>query len=238
MKKLWIYSFLVGILSIVFLSDCSTKIKGSGKSESVGEVNNGSLVNGRKFPFSGDNYSYFSRISYAFFNRAWIHEQILKTCLDAYKICEKTCPDHKFLLMECSHKNGGRMYPHRTHQNGTSIDFGTPLIKDGKQFFRDKHYGLFHYIMSFDEDGNYNGKKGVKIDFEIMGKHLLALDEAARKNGMYIKKVILKIDLKDNFFESESGKKIKKKNIYFAQSLPKLVDNQHDEHYHVDFSFL
>jgi penicillin-insensitive murein DD-endopeptidase len=92
--------------------------------------------------------------------------------------------------------------------------------------------------MSFDSDGNYNGKKGVKIDFETMGKHLLALEEAARKNGMFIKKVILKIDLKDNFFESEAGKKIKKKNIYFAQSLPKMVDNQHDEHYHVDFGFL
>ncbi len=31
----------------------------------------------------------------------------------------------------------------------------------------------------------------VRIDFETMGKHILALDEAARANGLFIKKVIL-----------------------------------------------
>ena len=35
-----------------------------------------------------------------------------------------------------------------------------------------------------------------------MAQHILALDNAARKHGLYIKKVILKINLKDNLFET------------------------------------
>jgi len=113
--------------------------------------------------------------------------------------------------MECSKKKGGRMRPHITHQNGTSIDFGTPLIKNGKPYHRDHALGVFHYLLQFDEDGVSKKNKKVKIDFETMAKHILALDEAAKKNSMYIKKVIFKINLKDDFFKTESGRKVKKK---------------------------
>jgi penicillin-insensitive murein endopeptidase len=93
-----------------------------------------------------------------------------------------------------------------------------------------------HYAMKFDGNGNLNKK--VRIDFETMAKHILALDKAARKNGMYVKKVILKLDLKDDFYATPSGKMVKAKDIYFAQNLPRIIDNVHDDHYHVDFEFL
>jgi penicillin-insensitive murein endopeptidase len=237
-RKIFFYCILASISTLIFFTDCSHKIKGSGTSESVGEVNNGSLVNGRKFPFRGTNYKYYSRVSYAVFNRAWVHEKVLKTCIDAYETCQTTCPNHKFLLMECSCKHGGKMWPHRTHQNGTSVDFGTPLLKNGEAYFFHNHYGLAHYAMKFDENGISQANKKISIDFETMGKHILALHEAAKKNGLSIKKVIFKIDLKDNFLASENGKKVAKKGIYFAQSLPKIIDEQHDEHYHIDFGFL
>ena len=237
-KRLFIGLFVSSLLLLVFFSDCSQKIKGEGDSISQGKVNDGELINGRKFPFSGENYKYFSRISFAVLNRAWVHQKVLQTTLDAYQLCKKSCPDRKFLLMECSHKNGGKMWPHRTHQNGTSIDFGTPLLKNNKIYTLDHHYGIGHYTMSFDSTGVSKMNKKIKIDFETMGKHILALDQSAKKNGMYIKKVIFKIDLKDDFFKSKSGMLVKAKKIYFAQVLPKLIDNQHDEHYHVDFGFL
>lgn len=55
---------------------------------------------------------------------------------------------------------------------------------------------------------------------------------------MYVKKVILKINLKDEFYHTLSGKKVKKKGIYLVMALPKLIDDLHDDHYHVDFGWL
>lgn len=123
---------IAGILLFnLVLSACAKHVEGTGSSISVGAVNNGHLKNGRRFPYSGENYKYFSSLSYLLFNRAWVHQDVLDCSLEAYQTCQQTCPDTRFLLMECSEKDGGRLWPHRTHQNGTSIDFGTPLIKNG-----------------------------------------------------------------------------------------------------------
>ena len=52
---------------------------------------------------------------------------------------------------------------------------------------------------------------------------------------MFIKKVILKINLKDDLFQSAAGREIRRKGIPFAKSLSPTVDHMHDDHYHVDF---
>ncbi len=225
------------LLALIF-SSCSSLPKGTGTSASIGTVSKGSLKNGRRFPYKGENFRYFSPMSFTFFNRAWVHSDVLDITLEAYQECQKTCPDRRFLLMECSRKKGGKMKPHRTHQNGTSIDFGSPLMKNGKPIKRDHKLGIFHYTMRFNENGVLKSNKNVQIDFETMGKHILSLEKAARKRGMYVKKVILKINLKDDLFKTTSGKIIKQNGIYFAQKLPKLIDNVHDDHYHVDFGYL
>lgn len=231
-------SWILYFISVFTFSNCSTVTKGTGISQSTGSVKSGKLVNGRRFPYKGANFRYFSPTGYALFNRAWVHSKVLDITLEAYSECAESCPGRKFLLMECSEKNGGRMWPHRTHQNGTSIDFGTPLLKNGKLYHFDHSYGIFHYAMKFNEHGKLSANSRVEIDFETMAKHILALDKAARKRGMYVKKVIFKINLKDDFYKSPSGKKVKEKGIYFARSLPPKIDNVHDDHYHVDFGWL
>ena len=226
------------ILILIFFHSFTLSQKANGESKSIGKVNNGKLINGRKFPYNGNNYQYFSPFSYYILNRAWTHSKIVDITLDTYKECEKKLPNHQFLLMECSKKNGGKMNPHRTHQNGTSIDFGTPLLKNGKPYKTHNNLGIYHYLMSFDEKGNSTTNKNVTIDFESMAQHILILDKIARKQNMYVKKVIFKINLKDDLFKTKSGKKLKRKKIYFARKLPKIIDNLHDDHYHVDFGFL
>ena len=233
MKKIF---FILIAFSIV---NCAPKnIKGSGKSTSKGSVKNGTLENGRRFPKKGDNFKYFSKWTYFINSRAWVHSKVLELTLEAYKECKKTMPDRKFMIMECSNKKGGEMWPHKTHQNGTSIDFATPLTKNNKPFHGDQWKGLFHYGLGFDESGCRKGNKKVSIDFETMAKHILELEKAARKRDMFIKKVLLKINLKDEFYKTKSGKIVKEKGIYFAKYLPKVIDNMHDDHYHIDFSFL
>ena len=230
----------VSVLIILLISilGCSpTTSKRRGISISKGTVKNGKLINGRKFPRKGNNYKYFSKITYFLKNRAWVNASVLDIAIEAYKECEVTMSKRKFLLMECSHKNGGKMWPHKTHQNGTSIDFASPLKKNNKPYHGDQWKGLFHYAMQFDDFGRFKRNKNISIDFEAMGKHILALDKAAKKRNMYIKKVLFKINLKNVFFKTKSGKKVKEKGIYFYKYLPKLIDNVHDDHYHIDFAF-
>lgn len=202
-------------------------------SQSIGTVSKGSLKNGVKLPYKGENYKYFSKLSYYMLNRAYVNAKVYNTILETYNTCETTCPKVYFRVMECSHKHGGKVAPHRTHQNGLSVDFMTPLKKGNKQYRLFDKTGIWHYLINADESGNVT--KNVEIDFETMAKHILALDDAARKNDLRVKKVILKINLKDDLFKTESGKKLKQRGVYFVRNLSKTIDNLHDDHYHIDF---
>ena len=137
--------------------------------------------------------------------------------------------------MECSDRKGGRLMLHRTHRNGLSVDFMVPKMKKGKQIKFYDHLGLWHYLMNFDSFGRLKLNKKVAIDFETIGRHIIALDNAAKANDLFVSKVILKIDLKDDFFNTASGREIRRRGIYFARNLSKSVDRMHDDHYHVDF---
>lgn len=212
--------------------------KNNGESKTVGEVHNGSLINGYKIPYKGRNYKYFSLFSYYILNRAYTNNRLNEIVEESYKKCQTQIPSVKFMYMECSRKEGGKMWPHRTHQNGMSIDFMVPLTKRNKQKTFYDHSGIFHYALSFDQNGKLNLNKKVSINFEAVAKHILILDSTARKHGMKIKKVILKINLKDELFNTKSGHILKQSGIYFAKYLPKTINNLHDDHYHVDFDFL
>jgi penicillin-insensitive murein endopeptidase len=205
-------------------------------SKSIGSVSNGSLVNGKLLPFSGTNFRYFDTTSYLY-KRAFVHDQLLKSVLSCYKECEIAFPSHSFCIMECSNEKGGKIAPHHTHQNGLSIDFMTPLLKDGKAYYALDSLGAEHYLLEFDAEGKNSVDKTIEIDFETVAHHLWILEQAAHKNGLKISKVIWKLELKDKLFATEYGKKLKAQNIYFAQNLTPIINSLHDNHYHVDFEF-
>jgi len=205
------------------------------KSTSSGTVSNGSLKNGRIFPFKGPNFIYFDSTSYLE-KHAFTHEKVNQTVLATYQQFETILPSFEFGLMECSNEHGGKIWPHRTHQNGLSVDFMAPLLKNGVSSTDFNRIGLPHYLMDFDENGIYTEDSAYSIDFELMARHLLVLNEEAKKHGLKIEKVILKIALKDNLFATQNGEKLKTSGIYFATNLSELIDSLHDDHYHVDFS--
>lgn len=209
-----------------------------GKSKAIGYVWNGALENPYLIPYSGPNFRYFSPFSYYILNNAYLHSSVAGIVSLAYKECEKTCPGIQFRLMECANKNGGKMYIHRTHQNGLSVDFMIPKKKDEDQSRLFDKLGIWHYLLEFDNQGVLKFNKNIEIDFESMAKHILAIDHAARKLNLKIKKVIFKIELKDELFATENGKELKRRGIYFAQSLSETVNKLHDDHYHIDFEIL
>ncbi|TKG91508.1 hypothetical protein EYV94_21005 [Puteibacter caeruleilacunae] len=237
MRHKWKIIFLLSVLSFLVLDNPEFFIQYSTKtnqrSQSIGSVSNGSLTNGIRLPYRGRNYKYFSKLSYYILNRAYANAKVYNTVIGAYKECEATCPHIFFRLMECSNKNGGRLFPHRTHQNGLSVDFMTPLIKNKKQYNTLDIIGIWRYLVNTNEHGQVTHH--IKIDFDSVAKHILALDNAARQNGLRIKKVILKTNLKDELFKTQSGQALKQRGIYFVKHLSKTINDLHDDHYHIDF---
>lgn len=205
-----------------------------GESRSIGTVGHGRLENGRILPFSGKNFHYFDTNSYLQ-NRCFVHEKVLQTLIGSYRRLESITPGNEYGIMECSKEHGGRIYPHRTHQNGLSVDFMTPLLKDGKPFTGLDHTGPMHYLMDFDNDGRYNEDPTVTIDFETMAAHLLVVIDEAAKNGLRVEKIIWKMQLRDELFATEQGKQLRKTGVYVTTHLGPLINALHDDHYHVDF---
>lgn len=201
---------------------------------SRGSVSNGSLVNGHVVPFSGENFFYFDSLSYTS-GRAFLHSVILKSVLGTYKKMQLLKPGRNFVIMECSNQHGGKISPHRTHQNGLSIDFMSPLIKNNLPYHNLDSIGAEHYLLDFNSEGKLISEPAISIDFNLMALHILTLQEELKKNGYEIEKVILKINLKDDLFKTANGKKLKSSGIYFAQKLLTMIDNLHDDHYHIDF---
>jgi len=204
-------------------------------SQFTGTPGNGTLINGKLMPFSGPNFQYFDALSYCN-GRAFVHSAIRDATLAAYKQLHSEVPGRMFGLMECAHQHGGKLRPHRTHQNGLSIDFMMPLVKDGEPYYKLDKTGLGHYLLDFDNAGRFHRDKSIGIDFDLVARHILALDAAARAQGFKVSKVIIKIELKDELFATKHGKLLKNSSIYVVQSLTPKVNALHDEHFHIDFA--
>lgn len=233
MKKKIILTLI--LLSLVISSIPQIVYKNKGESESIGKVNNGKIINAYKLPRKGENFKFYSYFGYHVIGRCYIHSGIHKTILESYEILEKENPDYTYCIMDCSRRKGGRLFPHKTHQNGTSVDFMTPLVKNGKHKTFYDNISVFRYLMKFDSKGRSRISKRVKIDFDAVAQHILILEKTARKNGFKIRKVILETNLKDDLFSTKYGAELKRRNIYFVKSLPKAIDELHDDHYHIDF---
>lgn len=207
------------------------------KSISKGTVGNGTLENGKLVPFSGPNFNYFDTTSYVS-SRAFVNDKVRTAMLNTYKKLQITSPERHFCIMECSHEHGGKLSPHRTHQNGLSVDFMTPLLKDGVPYYDLDDLGAQHYLLDFDDDGKYTKDPSISIDFDAMALHILTLNEEARKVGLGIEKVLFKIELKDELNYGPKGRALYDSGIYFAQKLTPLINGLHDDHYHVDFKLI
>ncbi len=203
----------------------------------MGSVSNGTLKYGKLVPFKGENYQYFDTSSYLG-GRAFTSDKVLKTMLDSYQELAAVVPERQFRIMECSNEHGGKLFPHKTHQNGLSIDFMMPLVQGEQAYYGLDDLGKDHYWLSFDNNGKYSKDKSISVDFNLIAQHILMLDQEARKNGLKVSKVIIKIEFKDELFATHYGQQLKSKGIYVVKSLSSMINALHDEHYHIDFELL
>lgn len=198
-------------------------------SRCFGTVAKGRLEEGVALPASGVNFSAYSRMGVAA-GRTHVHSTVRDILLDAYAQLATTLPGTVFVYGETGWASGGRMRPHRTHQNGLSVDFFVP-VRDAAGVSVPLPTGLANklgYAIDFDAQGRY---EGLQIDFAAIGEHLFRLAEAARRRDAGLALVIFDPPYLPRLLATPRGAWLRE-NIEFMKGRAWV---RHDEHYHVDF---
>jgi penicillin-insensitive murein DD-endopeptidase len=213
------------VLCILFFSDLSH----AKESICYGSTQNGRLENGVSLPNKGNNfisYGRFPRIA----GRTYVHSRVRAVVLDAYRMLETKQASKIFKYGETGFQKGGKFKPHKTHQNGLSVDFFVPVLdRYGRStYFPTNPFNKYGYNFEFDENGEH---KDYRIDFEALGGHIVFLHKAAKKAGIGIWRVLFAPELQPLLYATPYGPYIKK-----HINIPKKRSwVRHDEHIHVDF---
>lgn len=194
-----------------------------------GTVSKGSIEDSVQLPTEGANFSAYSALGAAM-GRNYVHSEVSAIMLDAYAKLERTAPGSLYVYGETGFAHGGRIRPHRTHNNGLSVDFFVPVRdKTGKPArLPTPATQRFGYDIEFDKDAHYGE---YSIDFAALAEHLVQLDQAARARGHGIALIILDTAYLPRLFDTPRGPALKQLN--FMKGKPWV---RHDEHYHIDFA--
>ncbi len=215
----------ISITLLLFLSLSSYALE----STCYGTTSNGRLENGVKLPSKGKNYVGYSLIAETA-GRTYVHSKVKEVVLAAYEYLEIDQPSKVYKYAETGFKEGGQFKPHKTHRNGLSVDFMTPVVDDkGISVHLPTHpFNKFGYSIEFDKNDKYDG---YVIDYEALAAHIVALDKIAKDKGIGIWRVIFDPKLQPKLLATKYGKYIKS-NITLSKKRSWV---RHDEHYHVDF---
>lgn len=203
-------------------------------SQSIGTTGNGKLINGKLLPSYGKNFQYFSEVSY-FMGRAFVHHKVRDLLIESFDSLYIYFPKDTFYIMETSHKNGGKFFPHRTHQNGLSVDLMMPYLKNSEKYSGLDRMGILHYSLQFTDNAQWEKDKSITPDFEKIAFQLYMLNKLAAKNGLQIAKIIIKTEWVPYLLATKNAKKYQLHKLPFVRSLAKIVNEQHDDHFHLDF---
>ena len=200
------------------------------ESTCFGTVSKGRLENGVRLPLSGPNFSSYSSLA-ANVGRTYVHSKVLAVVVAAYSALDEAAPGKVFVYGEAGWPSGGRIRPHRTHQNGLSVDFFVPVRdRSGRSVpLPTTVTNRFGYDIEFDAEGRF---EDYSIDFDAMAEHLYQLHVAAKARGIGIALVILDPPFKPKLFATTRGPFLQQ-NLKFMKGAAWV---RHDEHYHVDFA--
>lgn len=225
-----IYSKLVmnalSLLSVFMLFSVKTY---SESSACYGTTSNGRLVEGVELPSKGTNY-----VSYSFVarlaGRTYVHSDVRDIIVTAYQALEQEQPSKVYKYAETGFKGGGKFKPHKTHQNGLSVDFMVPAVdENGKSVHLPTNpFNKLGYNIEFDNDSHY---ERMHIDYEAMAAHIVALHQQAKKRNRDIWRVIFAPELQPNLYSTKYADYLKS-HIQFSKKRSWV---RHDEHYHIDF---
>lgn len=197
-----------------------------------GSVSNGRVKNAVELPSNGDNFESYSTTA-ELMGRTYVHSKVHDVLLTAFATLKKMHPDWRFKYAETGAKEGGKFKPHRTHQNGLSVDMMMPVRerKTGKPSMIATHVlNKWGYDVEFDEQGV---STELVIDFAVLASELKAIYQAAKEHGVGISKTIVTLDFHQALNKTPEGEFVKK----HLALMQKEAWVRHDEHFHIDFDY-
>lgn len=205
-------------------------LRAEAESTCYGRTALGRLENGVRLPASGANFSAYSALA-PVLGRTYVHSRVARVVLAAYGALEQASPGKVFVYGETGWAEGGPFKPHRTHQNGLSVDFMVPVV-DGKGHSVPLPGGVgnqFGYGIEFDGQGRYGE---YRLDFAALAEHLYQLHRAAQAQGVGIAQVIFEPAYLPALLATPRGPYLRAR----LRFMKKPAWIRHDEHYHVDFA--
>lgn len=198
-------------------------------SDCYGTTRQGRLTDGVQLPERGSNFESYGRLPSSA-GRTYVHRQVQVVVVAAYRMLENEAPQKVFKYAETGFKQGGPFPPHKTHQNGLSVDFMVPVLdRNGQSVHLPTHpFNKYGYAIEFNAQSQYDV---YTIDYEAMSAHIVALHKSAKQRGIGIWRVIFDPMLVAQLYRTRHGAYIKQ-HIHIPVK-PSWV--RHDEHYHVDF---
>jgi len=200
-----------------------------GASRCFGTVARGRLEEGVALPSDGANFSAYSRLGVTA-GRTHVHSTVRDIVVDAYAQLATALPGTVFVYGETGWAEGGRLRPHRSHQNGLSVDFFVP-VRNAAGASVPLPTGVTNklgYSIEFDAAGRFGD---LRIDFAAIAEHLFQLAESARRLGAGLAMVIFDPPYLPMLLATPRGAWLRE-HVNFMKGRAWV---RHDEHYHVDF---
>jgi penicillin-insensitive murein endopeptidase len=218
------------LLAVLLSLVSGSTFAAAAESQCYGTVNSGRIENSVRLPNGGPNFAAYSTLA-ASTGRTYVHSKVAEIITSAYASLAAERPSTAYVYGETGLASGGRFRPHRSHQNGTSVDFFVPVRNtEGKSApLPTSIMNRFGYDIEFDANAKY---KEYSIDFDAMAEHLYQLHQAAKAHGSGFSLVIFDTQYLPRLFATQRGP-------YLQQNLPFMKGKpwvRHDEHYHVDFT--
>ena len=195
-----------------------------------GSPNKGRVEQAVQLPSSGPNFSAYSAIGVNL-GRTYVHTAVRDVLVAVFANLERTHPAKVFVYGETGLKEGGLFRPHRTHQNGLSVDVMIPVIdkKGNSVALPTSISNKFGYDIEFDPQARFDG---LAIDFEALGVFLHEVRTVSKLQKIDISLVIFDPQYLPQLFATQHGKELSTELNFMRK--PAWV--RHDEHIHIDFS--
>jgi len=202
----------------------------SEESVCFGTTSEGRLDGAVQLPSAGPNFVSYGSIP-ELLGRTFVHSKVRDVILTAYKQLEVEAPGKVFKYAETGAEFGGEFPPHKTHQNGLSVDLVVPVTDSSGRSVHLPTYALnrYGYDIEFDNNGRYDE---YQIDFEALGAMIFALHKSARNHGIKIWRVLLAPEFQSHLYKTHYGDYIRN-NILIPTKRSWV---RHDDHIHVDFT--
>ena len=200
------------------------------ESQCFGTTSHGRIENSIQLPIKGDNFVIYNSLG-NLLGRNYVHSKVYDAVINSYQQIAQSYPRLKYKYGETGWKNGEDFKPHKTHQNGLSVDFMVPVIDEKMQsvYFPSNLSHKFGYGVEFGSNSKYGD---YTIDYEALALHLVQLHKESLKQGIDIRRVIFAPEYWEKLLQTSQGKYLQK-NISFMKNKAWI---RHDEHYHVDFN--